>query len=263
MVNIAVCDRNESDLVRIAEYIKHYGARNGFSVKVDTFKNCNILLADSAKLPYKIVIMDVYYQNPLEPVGLSAARRLRERDNSNIIFHTSDPSCAAEAFQIGAAHYLIKPCSRKEIGEALDRCSHSISSEYRYLEIKAIREGKIRILHRNLLYAECFDRQLTLYTIEGAFRVYMTLGQLFSQLDQAQFCRPQRSYVVNLSYVTGVRAGLMVLKNGFNISISRNRTARIGAQLRAYVLPDEEIAGRGFPNNTEMREGLSGIPNFA
>lgn len=78
-------------------------------------------------------------------------------------------------------------------------------------------------------------------TTDGSFRERITLKDLLSELDRGQFIPVERSYVINLNYVTGIRGNEICLGDRYRVPMSRER---IGGVCRRV----------GFRKNGRVRE---------
>lgn len=61
--------------------------------------------------------------------GLEAVKNLRVDKDCRLVFTTASTEHAIEAFNLNAAHYLVKPFSKEQIADALKRCIFEDSSK--------------------------------------------------------------------------------------------------------------------------------------
>lgn len=73
-------------------------------------------------------------------------------------------------------------------------------------------------------------------TSSKVYTTYLTLDKLNQQLDDKQFMRVQRSYIVNMHYITDLYAGYIILENGLEIKLSRINQAKLKEQYQQYQL---------------------------
>lgn len=149
--------------------------------------------------------------------GIQLARSLKQLPM--VIFITSHPHYAAEAFDLDAVDYLVKPVSPERMLRAIDKVKA-------LAEIKAnagpgeplsqkdndsffIKEKNayIRIAYADLLYASSLGDFVNLFLQNGEKKVVLvSMKNLEQQLPTAQFLRISRTHIVNKQKVTAVEA---------------------------------------------------------
>lgn len=75
-----------------------------------------------------------------------------------------------------------------------------------------------------------------MHTSSKVYVTYLTLDKLNQQLDDKQFMRMQRSYIVNMHYIADLYAGYIILENGLEIKLSRINQAKLKEQYQQYQL---------------------------
>lgn len=153
--------------------------------------------------------------------GLDLARNLPD-PAPRLVFVTAHPEHAVEAFRLAAAHYLLKPVNRVDLGEALERLFPAEARREGWLRIPVRRKGNLRFLMPEDLHALVADLGDCLaWTEEGPLRVEGTLVQWESRLAPCGFLRVHRNALVRLEAVRELReTGELVLPTG-TLCVSR------------------------------------------
>lgn len=114
---------------------------------------------------FDVVFVDV--KLPSES-GLSVARRLR---GVGIVFVTAYEQYAAQAFEIGAIDYLVKPVREERFALCVERIVQTYSKPLIKLPVK---EGKsiLMINFDKILYLEAFGKKCVAVTNVGEYEVY-------------------------------------------------------------------------------------------
>lgn len=208
-----------------------------------------------AKEPGDILFLDIRLTGR---DGMETARVLRKNNSKTIlIFLTAVRECVFEAFDVGAFHYLVKPfddgkfaevlrlaaaqweaMQKRETGQADCRRVHSVegtgedreAGESRFLLVK---NGGLstRVLLDDIIYAEVFNRKVTLHGREGDLEYYGKLSEL-EKLAGESFFRPHRAYLVNFKYVERYNAAEIILERGRALMAKQNYSAFVKSFMR-------------------------------
>ena len=175
--------------------------------------------------------------------GMRTARALRKRDDKVIlIFVTALKEYVFEAFDVGAFHYLVKPFDDKKFAEVFLRAvkclrelqgqktERSGADKDRYLLVK---NGGLstKVLIRDIIYAEVYNRKVTLHVREGDLEYYGKLSDL-AKIAGEDFFRPHRAYLVNFRYVERYSATEIILEKGRALMAKKNYSAFVKSFMR-------------------------------
>ena len=152
-----------------------------------------------------VVLMDV--QMPIMN-GIDAVKEILEALPETIpVFCTAHSEYMPDAFAVYAADYLVKPFKTDRVRQTLRRISSNRAkskiSFNKTLLIKN-RDGMafIPIGEVLLIYRE--GRQSYIVTAEGTYSTSESLNELFDKLDNGDFFRGHRAYIVNISAITTI-----------------------------------------------------------
>lgn len=149
-----------------------------------------------------------------------------------VVFTTAYKEYAAEAFDLSACDYLLKPFSLDRFIIAVDKALERIGvkkaiinkepdlkSEH-YIFIKA--DGKIhQVLYDSLLFAEAMGNYTKIVTNQVTHLPTITFSSFEELLPKSLFFRVHRSFIVNKSKITHIE-GNRVYINTHEISIGSN-----------------------------------------
>lgn len=112
-MNIAICDRYDTDITRISEFLdanikKHM--LNHALLEVDTFTSTDELLASPKE--YSLIFLGILMPGT---DGIEAARQLKDGPNPPIIIFTtkSTEHCLA-SYNLGVEGYILKPIREED-----------------------------------------------------------------------------------------------------------------------------------------------------
>jgi len=150
-----------------------------------------------------------------EITGLELAKRIKKIDsNISIIFTTAYKQYALDAFDIGAAHYLLKPIRKEKLITAIDRIKGSRDNQIKVIKGKTELPEKISVKGResttfikikDILYIESSNSKTILVTKKEKVKSKEKLQFWQSELLEVGFLRCHRSYIVNMEYIYRIK----------------------------------------------------------
>lgn len=170
----------------------------------------------------------------------------------DVIFVTAYDSYALKAFRVSAMDYLLKPISKDDLIQAVQRVLktagnagteriHALLDDY----FSRQHQSRITIPEKDgyqfidipiILYAESDGNYARIHLLEKpSLFISMTLKDLEQKLNGNSFCRVHHSYLVNLDNVEKyVRSdgGYLVMKNGAIVPVSRAKKNELKAVIQ-------------------------------
>lgn len=213
MLRIAVCDKEE----QVCDYLESLILK---TVEADIVKFCSgeeLLKSDRDFAVYFLEI-ELGKLN-----GLDTAAIIREKSQAIIIFVTSHTDYVFRAFDVEAFHYLLKPINETRFQQILERAVEEIRRRQPRQPLIIRSGGTSRsVLGEDILYAENAGRKIVLHMQQEKFEYYSKMEDL-ERLLGGQFYRCHRGYLVNLSEVREYDTGRIILKNGEEILMARQK----------------------------------------
>ena len=219
-VCVAICDDEAFMLDLLEEKVKKMLP----STAVERFSSGRELLEGNTKAD--ILFLDIQMS---EVDGMETARFLRRQHRDTlIIFVTAASEYVFQAFDVGAFHYLVKPLEDDKFFEVFGNAVQEIKrrkagsgeSDGEYMMIQA---GGVhtKILLKDIIYAEVFNRKVIIHTINGDTEYYGKLSDLEKKAGE-DFFRPHRSYLIHFKYVLRYDAVSAVMENGTALIAKQN-----------------------------------------
>jgi len=227
MISIAVCDDELQELERADNLLKIYACEHPqYEIKVHSFSAPIELLAYVERQGgFDVLLIDVYMPGIL---GTDAARELRNMgDNCQLIFLTTSRDHAVDAFSLNAAHYLVKPYSKKEFSAALDKTVENLSKkDAAFITVKTT-EGIRRIELNKFVYSEADNHLQRIYTSDGrTISTRKSSIELFELLEEEpRFNRCGSTYLINMDYIVELSYQEVVFSTGAKIPIPSRKYA--------------------------------------
>ena len=165
--------------------------------------------------------------------------------NFEIIFITAYSQYAVQAFNLSAAHYLLKPVDIEELEKAVNNVGQLISQKEKLSRANILLENMAALNAQNrklvlplmegfdvvkmsdILYCEAHDNFTCFYFLSGKKSMICRNLKFYEKaLSEFGFCRVHRSHMINLEYVKRYikgKGGSVILENGKEIMVSNNK----------------------------------------
>ena len=149
-----------------------------------------------------------------------------------IVFESTSTEFAAEAFDIEALHYLVKPVKKEKLFGILDRFFDSVYS----LRTVNVKVGRLEesIYLSDILYVEADGKRAKVHTKKGVMEVSMSVAELERVLPEKEFCRPIRWALVSMREIAAMPTDVLKLSDQTEIPISRLKRREIQETFADY-----------------------------
>lgn len=215
-MRIAVCDNDKIEREHIFNLIRNrvedreiISFETGKSLVEHIKKNKNAI---------DLIYMDVMVQ---DGNGIEFAREIRKINQKvMIIFITAVEEYVFQAFDVKAFHYIVKPFSDKLFLDIFEKAEKEVSAGSKSMMIH-VNGSYRRINLEDIVYAEVFNRNIVLHMKDEEVEYYGKLQDL-ERIAGSAFFRTHRSYLVNLSFVSGYEARKVDV-NGEEVLLAKNK----------------------------------------
>lgn len=167
--------------------------------------------------------------------------------NFSLIFVTAYDQFAVKAFRFNALDYLLKPIDGKDLKVAVEKALQQKPSLEQLKLMKQqlnvgekhfpdkialpFQNGVIFTEIKNILYCESENNYTRFYVVEGRnYLVSKTLGDIQEILEERNFLRVHRQFLVNLDHIKKYVRGegnYLILTNEINIPVARNKKEKL------------------------------------
>ena len=166
----------------------------------------------------------------------------------SVIFTTAFDEYAIKAFEAHAIDYLLKPFAKERFDKAMQkwmaaRQTPSASVPPALMETVSQPEEKNRVVVKKgnnivilpvhtIHYVEAFDDYVKIHTKDGFYLKKKTMSYFEKTLDQKEFVRIHRSYLLNLQELTRIEPmekdnHVALLKSGVRVPLSATGYTRL------------------------------------
>lgn len=228
-MRVAICDDDRESCARLRSLIKKQEP------------DCEVVCFDAGKRfledrrSFDILLLDIQME---EMSGIEVARILRiKQEKTILIFVTALKEYAAEAFEVSAFSYLLKPVEPEKFCRVFEsaceevRKMESAGGEQLFFQTKA---RSFVVQKREILYVESHKRKVEIHTLGENITVYATMKSMEELLGEG-FFRCHRGYLVNLAYVAEYGTGTVRLKNGETVYLAREKFSEFSRAHTRYL----------------------------
>lgn len=179
-----------------------------------------------------IVFMDIQMEK-LD--GLETARIMRKLGSrAQLIFLANSSERAICGYEVDALDFILRPVTMGTVSFALDKAlkrQASVTSTSLALKLP---NGMASIPSNDITFVEVFDHNLVFHTVRGEFNVRGRLSRVYEMVDHERFILCNRSFLVNLHYVTGIWSDHLLVGNT-KIAVSKSHRKEIASRFAAYL----------------------------
>lgn len=234
MINICIVEdeSDQADLLR--KYIQTYGNKTNQQFAITHFTD-GIDLVDEYRAQFDIILLDIQMKH-LD--GMVAAEKIRKVDaDVVIIFITSTVRYAVQGYAVDALGYVLKPVPYLQFEQLFDKAISRVMTKKQKLYIRvSVDERQLKLDCDNIYYIESQRNNVCIHCADEDYVTAGPLKKFEEMLGGHGFSKCHNAYIVNLSYVEGVRKEEVLLTNGTVLPISRARKKEFMMALTEDIL---------------------------
>ncbi|MBP1754703.1 MAG: putative two-component response regulator [Firmicutes bacterium] len=239
MINLAICDDDVRELDKTVELCHSYALQHkDMDIRIDRFSSGTALLEQmtEGQNNYDVMLLDIYMP---DMTGIELAKYLRARaDNCQIIFLTTSLGHAIEAFTLHATHYLVKPYTREQLGDALDKAVSAVDKIKKANILIKNSNGIQRINLSDIIYSETEKHLQNIHLGDGTcLQVRITSSELYDMLCMdKRFYKCGSTYILNLDKIKEITAKHILFSNHEELPMQRRQYKELVELYTRYLL---------------------------
>lgn len=238
MLRIAICDDmpEQAALIERAARVYFQSIREVVDIMV-FHKSMDFLDAFETAGDFDIALLDICMPGIL---GTDIAQEMRKlKSRCEIIFLSTSDEFAVEAFDVQAAHYLVKPFTQAEFDKAMDRVMDSIRQRHSRKMVFRLVGGGIQVEEvDNILYAQSEGHVQKVYIKGGSvLEMRQSLATLKDTLDgivPGQFVSPGKGYLVNQNAIHIIKSDYIEIE-GHHIPLTKRKYRQFQQQYFDFI----------------------------
>lgn len=170
--------------------------------------------------------------------GIEAAQEIRKLDQAVLlVFLTSSPEFAVQAYTVDALFYQLKPIQRESLGRVMERILQQTAQEQERTLLVKTKTGLQRIRPGQLEYCESVGKALFYHLTTGK-----ELESVGSLVDVArllagypQFLQIHRAFLVNMEYIQSLSKQSTQMASGTKLPIPHGKYTQIKERFLSFL----------------------------
>ena len=236
MLRIAYCDDNDIQRQYLRESLEEYIRSRAMTAELQEYSSGEEIIRESISgcgrsgesTGTEILILDVIMPGMNGIEVASTLRRLH--DDRLIIFLSASMEYAAASYDVDAFYYLTKPLDPMKLWKVLDRAAERCTDGQMFSLRTPKGERQLRV--EDIVYISFEDRSLHVHMKDGTVAVSSGFRKPFREAVSQILSRSSGnirmcglSSAVNMSYVSDIDDGMISLREGSLLPVSRSASA--------------------------------------
>lgn len=234
MLKIAVCDDDKTAVQTHKKIAENCLKQCGSIGKIELYTTSNNLLYDITEddFFFDLILLDIEMPRS---TGMEIAEKIKPfLPNVKIIFITSHIEYAIDAFELSIFRYVPKNDIDKRLSAAIQDAIKLIELEDGKTYTIQTSSRLEKIPYRDIYYIEREGKNATITAIGGISKVRKSLQQVYEELSADEFIYIDRGCIVNMIHLMQIKDGMVILKNGKALPISRSHLQEVKILINNY-----------------------------
>lgn len=242
MLKIAICDDLPDQLAAIVAYIEEYIVAKALDVQVRKFPHPDVLMNTIETESFHLYILDIVM--PMVS-GIELGKEIRRYDReAQIIYATTEPQFALQAYAASPINYLLKPIDKEQLFDTLAFAISKIDlSEEQTFTIKTAES--LRVLNFSEILCCEYRNHTVIFTLQNGEEVISrTIRESFTEysspiLKDKHFLQCHTSYLINMRRVERFAKDGFTLRSGKVIPIAAKQYPAVRDQYMNFLMAKE------------------------
>ena len=234
MIKVAICDDEEKAVALHEQIVRKCLQSEGVGYEITTYTQSRNLIYDITDdgFFYDLILLDI------EMPGISGMEIPQQLKgflpNVRIIFVTSHTEYAIDAFELSIFRYV--PKNNLEV-----KLAAAVIDAAKLIELEAGQEYTIqtasrmeKIPYKDIFYIQRDGKNASIISSVGIAKVRKSLQQVFDELNTPEFIFIDRGCIVNIIQIMKISDGMVVLKNGEQLPISRSHLQEVKQKINQF-----------------------------
>ncbi len=244
MLKIAVCDDQTQELNRIEILLNEYLAAENLTAEIKKYSHPDELLSAIESESFHIYILDIVM--PMVS-GLELGHEIRRIDReSQIIYATTEPQFALNAYSVNPLNYLIKPIEKTKLWDTLALATSKIDlTEDQSFTVKT--HDSLRIINLSDILCCEYRSHTVVFTLKNNEEIISrTIRENFAEyiapiLYNRHFLKCHNSFIVNMRMVERFSKDSFTLCGGKTVPIAKGQYTTVRDAFMDYLMSKGDL----------------------
>ena len=244
MLRIAICDDILQELQNLVTLTTEFLASHNLDAEIVKFSHPDALLTAIETESFHIYILDIVM--PMVS-GLELGKEIRRLDlEAQIIYVTTEPQFALQAYAASPVNYLIKPIEKQQLFDTLTLAiSKADLSEEKTFAVKTADSLRVMKLS-DIISCEYRDHSVIFILMNGEELVSRTIREKFSEycsliIKERHFLQCHISYVINMRRVERFAKDSFTMYGGKTVPIAAKQYPVVRDTYMDYLMAREKM----------------------
>ena len=234
MIKIAICDDDISFGNTIKNYINNISNILNISICIKVFlSGIELLEHIENNENFDVIFIDICMP---DMNGANVGIKIKSKQDTIIVYMSVSNQYFIDIFEVKPFGFFRKPIEYTEFERIFFVIYNHIFNLNTYFEFKSGRDNT-RIKYKDIIYFKSLGRQISLCSVNGEFKFYDRLKNIYNMVSKYKFLYIHKSYVINYNHILRITYNYVEMSNGEVLNISERRKKDIR---RLYVWMSEK-----------------------
>jgi len=234
MIRGAICDDESAVLDYLYAQISKEFKWQGADIHIDKFTSGKDFLNAHNAEPFDVVFLDI---DMPEISGFEIAEQIKDIVETLIVFVTLHDELVFSSLKFRPFRFIRKEYLDNELPETLESIITEITKKKSSVKFAfQTKSGETYVNLNNIIYIEIYGHWLRVYRKDGEpLECYGSLSNFEKQLDEYDFVRTHKSFLVNSKYIFSIEKNQVVLDDKTIIPLSRYKVDAVKNKFKKMI----------------------------
>lgn len=234
MLKIAVCDDDKAMLRVLTDKIGEIYKQNSIAFEIRSFLSGTNFLNSHKEHSFDVVFLDI---DMPEVNGFDIAEQVNNSGETLIVFVTSHDELVYSSIKFRPFRFIRKNYLETELGETLTAANTELMKRNSARKFMfQTKSGEVFEDLQLVEYIEIFGHWLLVHIKDNkSLECYGSLSDMERELNNYDFVRTHKSYLVNCRYIYSIEKNQLVLDDKTVIPVSRYKAESVKQNFRNYL----------------------------